>query len=138
LLSLATMATHLAAAKATATTSSQDKRHRSIFDVPSNFFDSARLLPSPHSSVSDHHPVGQTQTLESSTNDVVIFDDSQNAVVAAPRLTCNTCRTQFDSLQDQRAHFKSDIHRFNVRLDQSRIVPFQCVCVCVCFFLCKI
>ncbi|BAT83820.1 hypothetical protein LR48_Vigan03g064000 [Vigna angularis] len=110
------MATHLATAKATGTTSSQDKRHRSIFDVPSNFFDSSRLLPSPHSSVSNHHTVDQTQTLEPSSNDVVIFDDSQNAVVSAPRLTCNTCRTQFDSLQDQRGHFKSDIHRFNVKL----------------------
>ncbi|KAL9315114.1 hypothetical protein ACSQ67_016115 [Phaseolus vulgaris] len=110
------MATHLAAAKSTMTTSSQDKRHRSIFDVPSNFFDSSRLLPSPHSSVSDHHTAGQTQTLESSSNNVVFLDDSRNAVVSAPRLTCNTCRTQFDSLKDQRAHFKSDIHRFNVKL----------------------
>jgi len=123
LLSLTTMATHVAEAKSTMTTSSQDKRHRSIFDVPSNFFDSSRLLPSPYFSVSDHHTAGQTKTFEPSSNDAV--HDSQNAVASAPRLTCNTCKTQFDSLQDQRSHFKSDIHRFNVRLKLSRIVPFQ-------------
>ncbi|CAJ1814963.1 unnamed protein product [Sphenostylis stenocarpa] len=108
------MATNLGATKST-TTSTQDKRHLSIFDVPSNFFDAARLIPPPHSSVSDHHSVGQSQTLEPSSNDVVTVDDSHNAD-SAPRLTCNTCRTLFDSLQDQRAHFKSDIHRFNVKL----------------------
>lgn len=30
--------------------------------------------------------------------------------------TCNTCRVEFDSLHDQRSHFKSDIHRFNIKL----------------------
>ncbi|RDX87259.1 Ankyrin repeat and zinc finger domain-containing protein 1 [Mucuna pruriens] len=105
---------NLPATKSTTTTPSQEKRHRSIFELPSNFFDSCRLLPSPHSSVSDHHSVGQT--LQPSSNDVVVVDAPQNAVVSAPRWTCNTCKTQFDSLQDQRSHFKSDIHRFNVKL----------------------
>ncbi|XP_027360646.1 ankyrin repeat and zinc finger domain-containing protein 1 isoform X2 [Abrus precatorius] len=103
-----------ATAKSTATTSSQDKRHRSIFEVPSNFFESCRLLPSPLSSLTDHHSAG-LRTLESSSNDVVV-DDPQNAVVSLPRWTCNTCKAQFDSLRDQRSHFKSDIHRFNVKL----------------------
>ncbi|TKY65591.1 Ankyrin repeat and zinc finger domain-containing protein 1 [Spatholobus suberectus] len=114
LLSTATMAANLPATKSTTTTLSQEKRHRSIFEVPPNFFDSCRLLPSPHSSVPDHH--GLDQTLEPSSNDVVAVDAPQNAVVSAPRWTCNTCKTQFDSLQDQRSHFKSDIHRFNVKL----------------------
>lgn len=106
---------NLPATKSTTTTTSfQDKRHRSIFEVPPNFFDSCRLLPSPHSSVSEHHSVGPT--LQPSSNDDVVFDAPQNDVVSAPRLTCNTCKTQFDSLQDQRSHFKSDIHRFNVKL----------------------
>ncbi|XP_004492649.1 uncharacterized protein [Cicer arietinum] len=93
-------------------TPSQEKRHRSIFELPSNFFDSCRLLPSPHSSVPDHYNA-TLQTLQLPSNDV---DDIQNSVVSAPRLTCNTCKAQFDSLQDQRSHFKSDIHRFNVKL----------------------
>jgi len=120
-----TMATNLPATKSTTTTSSQEKRHRSIFEVPPNFFDSCRLLPSPHSSVSDHHSVGQTQIIETSSNDDFVLDAPQNAVVSAPRWTCNTCKTQFDSLQDQRSHFKSDIHRFNVRFNQSRVVLFS-------------
>lgn len=32
------------------------------------------------------------------------------------RWSCNTCKADFDSLEDQRSHFKSDIHRFNVKL----------------------
>ncbi|KAG5251477.1 ankyrin repeat and zinc finger domain-containing protein [Salix suchowensis] len=36
--------------------------------------------------------------------------------VTIPRWTCNTCKAEFDSLQDQRFHFKSDIHRINVKL----------------------
>ncbi|CAK8542241.1 unnamed protein product [Lathyrus sativus] len=86
-------------------TPSQEKRHRSIFELPSNYFDSCRLLPSPHSSVSDLN--ANHETLHSTSND---------AVVLGTRLTCNTCKAQFDSLQDQRSHFKSDIHRFNVKL----------------------
>jgi hypothetical protein len=93
-------------------TSSQEKRHRSIFELPSVYFNSSRLLPSPYSSLSNHH----NETLQPPSNHHV--DDIQNAVVSGPRLTCNICKAQFDSLQDQRSHFKSDIHRFNVRFNQ--------------------
>jgi len=125
-ISTATMVTNLPATKSTNTTTSlQEKRHRSIFEVPPNFFDCCRLLPSPHSSVSDHYSVSRTQTLEPSSNDDVVLDAPQNAVVSAPRWTCNTCKTQFDSLQDQRSHFKSDIHRFNVIFNHSRTVLFS-------------
>ncbi|KAL5058415.1 hypothetical protein RYX36_030019 [Vicia faba] len=86
-------------------TPSQEKRHHSIFELPQNYFDSCRLLPSPHSSVSDLY--ANHETLQLPSND---------AVVLGTRLTCNTCKAQFDSLQDQRSHFKSDIHRFNVKL----------------------
>ncbi|KAL2607074.1 hypothetical protein AAZV13_09G222900 [Glycine max] len=117
------MVTNLPATKSTNTTTSlQEKRHRSIFEVPPNFFDCCRLLPSPHSSVSDHYSVSRTQTLEPSSNDDVVLDAPQNAVVSAPRWTCNTCKTQFDSLQDQRSHFKSDIHRFNLTIAGKNIV----------------
>ncbi|KAG4992781.1 hypothetical protein JHK87_026238 [Glycine soja] len=126
------MVTNLPATKSTTTTTSlQEKRHRSIFEVPPNFFDCCRLLPSPHSSVSDHYSVSRTQTLEPSSNDDVVLDAPQNAVVSAPRWTCNTCKTQFDSLQDQRSHFKSDIHRFNVIFNHSRTVLFSVNFLCM-------
>ncbi|KAK7256650.1 hypothetical protein RIF29_30104 [Crotalaria pallida] len=109
-----------AATRSPTTSSSQEKRHRSIFEVPPTFFDSCRLLTSPHSTVPDqplHDPhTPNPQTLEPSSNDVVVVDATQNGVVSSRRWTCNTCKAQFDSLQDQRSHFKSDIHRFNVKL----------------------
>ncbi|BBG97436.1 zinc finger protein-related protein [Prunus dulcis] len=102
-----------------ATAKTQVKRPRSIFDVPANFFDSCELLQS--SSLSTVS-TSETPTYNSA---VETLDDSeperneeirsQNAV-GAPRWTCNTCKAEFDSLEDQRAHFKSDIHRFNVKL----------------------
>ncbi|XP_019413113.1 PREDICTED: ankyrin repeat and zinc finger domain-containing protein 1 [Lupinus angustifolius] len=92
------------------TTPSQEKRHRSIFEVPHNFFDSSLLLHSPHSLLSDHHfHDSHNVTLQT-------VEPSENDVVSGRRWTCNTCKAQFDSLQDQRSHFKSDIHRFNVKL----------------------
>jgi len=87
--------------------SSQEKLHRSIFQLPPNFFDSCHFLPSPHS-----------QTLQPPSNHVDHI--VQNVVVSGSTLTCNTCKAQFDSFQDQRSHLKSDIHRFNV----SFIIPF--------------
>ncbi|KAJ1426784.1 Zinc finger C2H2-type [Sesbania bispinosa] len=109
------MATNLLATGSTTTPSSQDKRHRSIFELQPDFFHSCRLLHSPHSSVSERHHHAGIETLEPPSNDVVAVDDTQNGV-SAPRWTCNTCKAQFNSLQDQRSHFKSDIHRFNVKL----------------------
>ncbi|XP_061339637.1 uncharacterized protein LOC133286258 [Gastrolobium bilobum] len=109
------MAANIPATSSSMTTSFHQKRHRSIFEVPPNFFDSCRLLPSLHSPVSENHNEG-LKTIEPPSNDVVVDDAPPNAVVSATRLTCNTCKAQFDSLQDQRSHFKSDIHRFNVKL----------------------
>ncbi|XP_057435504.1 uncharacterized protein LOC130728153 isoform X2 [Lotus japonicus] len=107
----------LPASRSSTTTSSQEKRHRSIFEVQPNFFDSCLLLPSPHAPISEHHHRHRRlKTLEPSSDDVVLDDAPQNAAVSVPRWTCNTCKAQFDSLQDQRSHFKSDIHRFNVKL----------------------
>ncbi|AES79982.1 ankyrin repeat and zinc finger protein [Medicago truncatula] len=83
-----------------ALSSSQEKLHNSIFQLPPNFFDSCHFLPSPH-----------LETLQPPSNH---FDHIQNAVVSGSRLTCNTYKAQFDSFQDQCSHLKSDIHRFNV------------------------
>ncbi|XP_054780675.1 uncharacterized protein LOC129288208 [Prosopis cineraria] len=112
------MAADFSALSATRSTAenSLEKRYRSIFDLTSDFFYSCRLLASPQSSVSDN-----LQNCQDSAHETLdpIEDDgngSQGVVVSLPRWTCNTCKAQFESLQDQRLHFKSDIHRFNVKL----------------------
>ncbi|XP_048335303.2 uncharacterized protein LOC107423709 [Ziziphus jujuba] len=102
---------------ATTTTAPPEERHRSIFEVPQNFFDSCNLLPSPHSLALSTSETSNNSTLET-------LDESEPEAEAkekrfqnlATRWTCNTCRGEFESLKDQRSHFKSDIHRFNVKL----------------------
>lgn len=110
-----------------------DKRPRSIFELPGDFFDSCRLIPP-----GKHHsppPPLQLQSssavasASSSAADVEETLDSSgtenieelNAAAIATtnkksRLTCNTCKAEFESLIEQRSHFKSDFHRFNVKL----------------------
>ncbi|CAN6698061.1 unnamed protein product [Malus baccata var. baccata] len=109
----ATPATHAAAL-------TKEKRPRSIFDVGADFFDSCELL---HSSGLSTASTTEASNYNSAVETLDDFEQerseqhpSQNAVVAGPRWTCNTCKAEFDSLQDQRSHFKSDIHRFNVKL----------------------
>ncbi|ESQ36824.1 hypothetical protein EUTSA_v10007219mg [Eutrema salsugineum] len=86
------------------------KLPRSIFDLTAEFFDSCRLLnPSVRlgpvvSPALD--PDNRDEAEERSSNDGVILD----------RWTCNTCKIEFVSLHDQRSHFKSDIHRLNIKL----------------------
>ncbi|XP_028798032.1 ankyrin repeat and zinc finger domain-containing protein 1 isoform X2 [Neltuma alba] len=92
------------------------KRHRSIFELQPEFFHSCRLLASPRLSASDN-----LQNCYNSVHETVDpiekdADGFQDVVFSVPRWTCNTCKAQFDSLQDQRLHFKSDVHRFNVKL----------------------
>lgn len=41
---------------------------------------------------------------------------SKDGGVILDRWTCNTCKIEFASLQDQRSHFKSDVHRLNIKL----------------------
>ncbi|GMI74079.1 hypothetical protein HRI_001077200 [Hibiscus trionum] len=105
-----------AAAAVAAATTSPENRFRSIFDLPVNFFDSCRLL-SP-SLTSHFAPLSISEKSSSENpNDTDDRDEkSTKTGVALPRWTCNTCKAEFDSLQDQRSHFKSDIHRFNVKL----------------------
>lgn len=100
----------------------EDKRQRSIFEVPAEFFASCRLLQSPSSSVI---PI---QTLSvNSPNDGIPDDESKkeeegasgirlsdNSATAMRRWACSTCEAEFESLQEQRAHFSSDFHRLNV------------------------
>ncbi|KAA8515953.1 hypothetical protein F0562_019132 [Nyssa sinensis] len=45
-----------------------------------------------------------------------VRDEQHSTKTVLQRWSCNTCKAEFDSLQDQRSHFKSDIHRFNIKL----------------------
>ncbi|KAJ0665731.1 putative transcription factor C2H2 family [Helianthus annuus] len=78
------------------------RRHRySIFKLPSNFTTSFRFI----------------ELLSSYSSSTTAFNSTSDEIQTASdfhRLTCNTCNYSFDSLHDQRSHFKSDFHRFNV------------------------
>ncbi|KAI3800472.1 hypothetical protein L1987_28563 [Smallanthus sonchifolius] len=97
---------------------SQPKRlYRLIFEVPSDFFDSCRLLEHPSTSSTAFTPeLATTVTIDKEI--IVEEEDStkDNTVSSSERWTCNTCKSSFESLQDQRSHFKSDFHRINVKL----------------------
>ncbi|XWS45958.1 hypothetical protein CRYUN_Cryun14cG0023900 [Craigia yunnanensis] len=101
---------------ASAATSSKEKRQRSIFELPINFFDSCRLLPPSLTSILEPLSISENCSLENQNNTDDMEEKSSKNGVSLPRWTCNTCKAEFDSLQDQRSHFKSDIHRFNVKL----------------------
>ncbi|PIA49857.1 hypothetical protein AQUCO_01300538v1 [Aquilegia coerulea] len=94
----------------------QQQNSRSIFDLPSNFFDSCRLLSSSTSTPSTQFESFETTTI----NEESSIEEKNNKVeeenVFVPSWSCHTCKSDFDSLQDQRSHFKSDFHRFNVKL----------------------
>ncbi|TVT99724.1 hypothetical protein EJB05_54924 [Eragrostis curvula] len=85
----------------------------SLFDLPSDFFDSSVLLRA-HPSLSPaaaepSEPSGQLPPPSTT-------QQQQLSEPAGFRWTCNTCAAEFDSLQEQREHFKSDLHRLNVKL----------------------
>ncbi|KAL6973618.1 hypothetical protein U1Q18_027803, partial [Sarracenia purpurea var. burkii] len=94
----------------------EEKRPVSIFNVPSELFDSSHLLQSPTSfpDTSETPSISAIKTLGGE-----ISDDERCSVAtkdSISRWSCNTCKAEFESLQGQRAHLKSDIHRFNIRL----------------------
>lgn len=102
-------------AMATQAKSSPDLRCRSLFDLPSDFFDSCGLvsplnpLPSPALL-----RIPATDDGRAGGDEVRAGDARASGVISC--WSCNTCKQEFDSLQDQRSHFKSDLHKFNVRL----------------------
>ncbi|KAL1217125.1 hypothetical protein V5N11_021462 [Cardamine amara subsp. amara] len=79
------------------------RQPRSIFDLTADFFDSCRLS-NPSETQSTYLRLEPVE--EKFTKDGFVLD----------RWTCNTCKIEFVSLQDQRSHFKSDIHRLNIKL----------------------
>ncbi|KAL4562788.1 hypothetical protein LXL04_026819 [Taraxacum kok-saghyz] len=88
------------------------KLHRSIFEVPSDFFDSCSILEYPSTDFIPEFAATST----SKKNTVDEESEKDNDASNSERLTCNTCKSSFESLQDQRSHFKSDFHRFNIKL----------------------
>ncbi|KAJ6729856.1 ANKYRIN REPEAT AND ZINC FINGER DOMAIN-CONTAINING PROTEIN 1 [Salix viminalis] len=98
------------------TSTSQEKRHRSIFDAPTDFFDACRLLSLSSSPSSASASLAPEIPSPIETLDEADTIYKTGVEVTIPRWTCNTCKAEFDSLQDQRFHFKSDIHRINVKL----------------------
>ncbi|XP_057807430.1 uncharacterized protein LOC131022067 [Salvia miltiorrhiza] len=99
----------------------QTKRHRSIFELPPDFFDSCRLFNSTSSPLSDFE-TSPDDDFEESKSEKEAADTSNhdgnatNSGKIMQRWSCNTCKAEFESLQDQRYHFKSDLHRFNIKL----------------------
>lgn len=103
--------------RAAVTAVSHEKRHHSIFDLSPNFFVSCRLLSPSASSISETiaSPEDSVSETLDGTDGHDEEDKSSRNGVGLTRWTCNTCKTEFESLQDQRSHFKSDLHRFNVK-----------------------
>ncbi|RZS07123.1 hypothetical protein BHM03_00037898, partial [Ensete ventricosum] len=111
---------------ATVEKSLAERKPRSVFDLPSGFFDSCRLLRSLQSEtlrrIPDPSPVtAETgvagsvgEGVEVEVESVLSGEMGKEAGALSSRWTCNTCKAEFDSLQDQRSHFKSDLHRLNV------------------------
>ncbi|XP_076942469.1 uncharacterized protein LOC143612343 [Bidens hawaiensis] len=91
------------------------KLHRSIFELPSDYFDSCRLFE--HSSTASFVPeLKITDAIISIKHNVEEVDDDKSSVAYSERWTCSTCKSSFESLIEQRSHFKSDFHRINVKL----------------------
>ncbi|CAD5176347.1 unnamed protein product [Musa acuminata subsp. malaccensis] len=105
-----------------------ERKPRSVFDLPPGFFDSCRLLRSLQSEtlrrIPDPSPVTAETGVAGSVGERVDVEVEsvragemgKEAAASSSRWTCNTCKAEFDSLQDQRSHFKSDLHRLNVKL----------------------
>ncbi|KAL6004742.1 hypothetical protein ACLOJK_005298 [Asimina triloba] len=103
--------------------SSEQKGSRSVFDLPTDFFNSCRLISETSLALAPVETIS-TRGGRGGEEKVMKEEDQEDKKEnegrkANPRLSCNTCQSEFDSLQNQRLHFKCDIHRFNVRLSLS-------------------
>lgn len=99
-----------------------EKSRRSIFELPADFFDSCRLLQSPSSSIivpaddAAHDGLSRHQEDEPLGSSNSEDNTAIGGRGSMERWSCSTCKAEFESLQDQRSHFKSDIHRLNIKL----------------------
>ncbi|KAH9329559.1 hypothetical protein KI387_001667, partial [Taxus chinensis] len=84
----------------------------SIFDLPPHYFDFASV----HNSYSSPSKVLDLPRLSNVHEDEDKHEDEdRDDSMVSNRWTCNTCAELFSSLQQQRSHFMSDFHRFNVK-----------------------
>ncbi|GJN01994.1 hypothetical protein PR202_ga19304 [Eleusine coracana subsp. coracana] len=86
---------------------------RSLFDLSSDFFDSSVLLrthPSLVPTAAEPSEPSEQLPVPSTAQQQLLSE------TAGFSWTCKTCAAEFDSLQEQREHFKSDLHRLNVKL----------------------
>jgi hypothetical protein len=90
---------------------SEKRPPRSLFELPSDFFDSSVLLRA-HPSTAP----SAVEPSEPSRPPPTQQQHQQLSEAAGSRWTCNTCASEFESLQEQREHFKSDLHRLNVSI----------------------
>lgn len=113
------MATTDPPSSAAAAAASDNKLPRSIYDLNVDFFDSCFLL---NPSVRFGPVLSPAFDPEAAAE-----KSSKDGGVNLDRWTCNTCKIEFASLQDQRSHFKSDIHRLNVTisLSLSLLIKFE-------------
>lgn len=96
---------------------------RSLFDLPPDFFESCRLLSEPReipaaepeASLCGAHVLPSETPVEEGNDELKTAGAASFARLALG-WTCHTCKMEFESLQDQRLHFKSDLHRLNVRV----------------------
>ncbi|KAK6918489.1 VLRF1/Vms1 [Dillenia turbinata] len=90
-----------------------EKRYRSIFELPSDFFDSSTLSHHRHRNLENPEDVDANSNPQ---DDVVLSTVKTLTLSSNNRWSCNTCKVEFESLLEQRSHFKSDYHRLNVKL----------------------
>ncbi|CAA7410845.1 unnamed protein product [Spirodela intermedia] len=94
---------------------------RSLFDLPPDFFESCRLLSDPReipAAQPETHILPSETTAEEGNGELKTAGPASVGRLALA-WTCHTCKMEFESLQDQRLHFKSDLHRLNVKLQIS-------------------
>ncbi|EPS61203.1 hypothetical protein M569_13596, partial [Genlisea aurea] len=90
---------------------------RSIFEVLPGFFDSCSVIPSPFFPGSLHDVASDSAADESAApNKATEHQNSDAEAKTMQRWSCNTCNIEFESLRDQRLHFKCDLHRLNIKL----------------------
>jgi uncharacterized protein YpuA (DUF1002 family) len=73
------------------------------------------------------------EVADESSEEEKVVDNSEKKVGVAPNkviqpgMTCRNCGIEFTSIDQQHQHFKSDWHRFNLRLKMSQLkaVSFQ-------------
>lgn len=103
----------------------REQNFRSLFDLPTDFFQFCRLLPFHHflnTPLEEPSPSPQpgSNGAFARIEGVAVGEEFPSKVteeaVKGQRWTCNICKSEFESLQDQRFHFKSDLHRLNIKL----------------------